>query len=170
MAYSENQLAQLWVKAGGPRKVADLMAKIALRESGGRARINNAGLNKDGSVDYGLFQINSVHGYDPNKLYDPLYNAKAAVSVYKSQGLKAWSTYNPAVDAKYIGRAAQTASAQAPQAYGNVAGAPTDAKRQLALSLIGFGGLGGSSYGGQDPLTSALLAAQTKPPAVRGGQ
>src|SRR4051794_38430507 len=100
---SEQQLQRLWTEAGGDPKVAPLMAKLAVRESGGRAHINNAGLNKNGSVDYGLWQINSIHGYNPQKLYDPLYNAKAAVAVYKSQGPKAWSTYNSSIDKKYLG-------------------------------------------------------------------
>lgn len=171
MAYSENDLARLWVDAGGPPKVASLMAKIAKRESGGKAHINNAGLNKNGSVDYGLWQINSVHGYDPQKLYDPRFNAKAAVSIYKSQGLKAWSTYKPGVDDKFIGQAAQRASAARVGSYGGAAPAATsggpNAKQQIALSLLGLGGLG-SSYGGADPLTLALTqAAQQKaaPPA-----
>lgn len=159
MPYSENQLAKLWVKAGGPPKLANLMAKIALRESGGRAHINNAGTNKDGSVDYGLFQINSVHGYNPSKLYNPLYNAKAAVSVYRKQGLHAWSTYNPSIDKKYIGEEAKQASAAKATTYKGASpvAAADDTRKQLALSLLGFGNFAGSY--GSDPLTTALLAA-----------
>lgn len=159
MAYSEDQLAQLWIKAGGPPKVAAMMAKIALRESGGKAHINNAGLNKNGSVDYGLWQINSVHGYDPQKLYDPVFNAKAAVAVYKSQGPKAWATYNPAVDAKYIGKEAQARSKIVSHALkpAQASTSPGVDRSQLALSLLGFGN---SPNDPLDPIALALQAAQ----------
>ena len=147
MAYSKQQLERLWIQAGGPPQVAEQMARIALRESGGRAHINNAGLNKNGSVDYGLWQINSVHGYDPNKLYNPLYNAKAAVAVYKKQGPRAWATYNPSIDDKYIGK---TPSAATP------AKASKPAKPDFASLLpLLLGGVGGG--GGGDPLESLAL-------------
>lgn len=173
---SQQQIAQLWVKAGGSPKLASLMARIGERESGGQYWTDNSHngpgggpLNHNGTVDYGLFAINSVHGYNPQKLKsDPLYNAKAAVAIYKQQGLKAWSTYNPATDAQYIGQAAQRQSAAKLPASLRAAPAPaaaSDARRQIALSLIGFGGLG-SSYGG-DSLTSALLSAARTQQAAR---
>jgi hypothetical protein len=63
---SEQQIAQGWINQGGPSKYADLMAKIALRESGGRSGINNRGLNKNGTVDWGLFQVNDIWRKDPS--------------------------------------------------------------------------------------------------------
>lgn len=165
--YSEQQLERLWVQAGGDPKVAPMMAKIAIRESGGRAHINNAGLNKDGSVDYGLWQINSVHGYNPQKLYDPKFNAKAAVSIYKSQGPKAWATYNPAIDRKYIGNVGGGSS----PARSDVSSIDTrygGDNTALALSLLGVS----NSYG-LDPLQLALTAAfnnqMDKAPKPAGG-
>jgi hypothetical protein len=86
-------LEALWIRAGGPPKAARLMAAVALAESGGRVGAEHE--NSDGSIDYGLWQINSVHSqYDPNRLLtDPLYNARAAVAVYRSSGPDAWTTY-----------------------------------------------------------------------------
>ncbi len=59
---------------------------------------NNAGLNTDGSVDYGLFQVNSIHadlvGGNLNALYDPVTNIRAAYQIYEGGGWKAWSTFN----------------------------------------------------------------------------
>lgn len=51
--------------------------------------------NPDGSIDRGLWQINSSHAqFDPQKLVsDPLYNCQAAFSLYHSQGYTAWTTY-----------------------------------------------------------------------------
>jgi len=96
-------LAQLWIAAGGPKQVAPIMAAIATAESGGR--INAQHKNTNGSVDYGLWQINSVHSmYDPAKLMsNPLYNARAAVAIYNSQGLGAWTTYTSGAYKKYLG-------------------------------------------------------------------
>ena len=67
------------------------MAAIAIAESGGRPNAVS-GRNKNGTVDRGLWQINSVHGYGTSSL-DPKANAKQAVGVYHSQGLNAWTTF-----------------------------------------------------------------------------
>jgi hypothetical protein len=92
--YSFDQLEALWIGAGGSADLAPTMAAIALAESSGRVDAVG-GPNKDGSYDYGLWQINSVHGLNTQRLTsDAAYNAQAAVSIYGSQGLDAWSTYN----------------------------------------------------------------------------
>lgn len=98
---------------GVGRRKARILVPIAKRESGGRYWINNAGLNKDGSVDHGLFQINDVWRGDPDiqrigwgKRYDPVANAEMAKVVLQKQGLKAWATYT-GMDDKYIGPAAK---------------------------------------------------------------
>jgi hypothetical protein len=108
---SEQQIAQGWVNQGGNPKYADLMAKIALRESGGRPGINNRGTNSNGTVDWGLFQVNDIWRHDP--VVGPLFRSgailtqqgatKAAIHILKVQGPKAWATYNPATDQKYLG-------------------------------------------------------------------
>lgn len=168
MALSENQLARLWVQAGGPPRLAALMAKIAKRESGGNPGAQNL---KYPDHSIGLWQINQLahkgrYGSD-SKLKDPLANAKAAVAVYRGSGnsLRPWSTYNPSVDKKYIGQPAQRQSAIKAGTYAPPAAAlpssavPSDARQQIALSLLGLGGLGGSSGGGDDLTTSLLQAA-----------
>jgi hypothetical protein len=60
---------------------------------------NNAGLNSDGSVDYGLFQVNSVHSDlvsgNLSALYDPATNVKVAYAIYSGANKwHSWSTYN----------------------------------------------------------------------------
>lgn len=145
MALSRDQIAQLWVTAGGNPKYAALMARIAKRESGGDPTAQNL-TYPDHSI--GLFQINQLahkgaYGSD-QALKDPLTNAKAAVALFKAarkawgDPLKPWSTYNPAVDQKYIGEGAIAASAaQQPtssqQAKPSVQAAPGAGQQRAAL-------------------------------------
>jgi hypothetical protein len=101
-SYGYQQLKSLWVQAGGSILDADVMASIALAESGGRVGAIG-GPNSNGTFDYGLWQINSSHGYDTQSLlHNPLYNARAAVSIFNSQGLQAWSTYNNGAYEKFL--------------------------------------------------------------------
>ena len=97
-------LAELWTQAGGSRNLAPIMAAIAMAESGGRTD-NVGGPNSDGTYDYGLWQINSSHTqFDRNRLLtDPVYNARAAVSIERSQGLGAWTTYKNGAFRQYLG-------------------------------------------------------------------
>jgi len=97
--YSYAQLEALWIQAGGSKAKAPLMAAIALAESGGRANAISP-KNTDGSVDRGLWQINSVHGAASTT--DPLANAKAAVKIESTQGLKAWTTYTNGAYKKFL--------------------------------------------------------------------
>lgn len=86
-----NDLAQLWIDAGGSPQLANTMAAIAMAESGGNVSAQNSS-----SKAAGLWQIlPSAHPqYDVNRLLsDPLYNAQAAVAIFKSQGLTAWQAY-----------------------------------------------------------------------------
>jgi hypothetical protein len=100
VAYSFKQLKTLWINAGGPKAVADIMAAIALAESGGNPSKTHVDAN--GSVDRGLWQINSVHGYPPSTSYNAQQNAQQAVSVWHSQGFPAWTTYKTGVYLNYM--------------------------------------------------------------------
>lgn len=83
--WDNNELATLAHVVGMPNP--GLMAQYAQGESSGNAGAVNH--NTDGSVDRGLWQINSVHGFKGN-LFDPWRNAQAAKSILASQGLGAW--------------------------------------------------------------------------------
>ena len=77
---------------------------ICMAESGGVANKDNAGLNRDGSVDYGLMQINSVHADmvagNLESLRNPQTNIKIAYSLsHHGTDWTAWSTYN---NGKYL--------------------------------------------------------------------
>lgn len=94
-------------KAGFTDNEKPTMKAIIQAESGGRANAINT-KNTNGSIDRGLAQINSVHKqYDPKQLMDPQYNLNAAHDIYKSQGLKAWSTYNNGAYKKFLGQASR---------------------------------------------------------------
>lgn len=72
---------------------------IAMRESTGNPRANNAGLNQNGTVDHGLMQINDVWRNDPDigkigwaNRYKALSNMLMARVVLRKQGWQAWDT------------------------------------------------------------------------------
>lgn len=77
MAYSFAQLEDLWKQAGGNPLSAAMAAAVAMAESGGNP--NSTNNNSDGSVDRGLWQINSVH--QGLSTFDPMANARAAVQI-----------------------------------------------------------------------------------------
>jgi len=72
------------------------MFLIASMESGLNPSAIN--YNKNGTVDTGLFQINSVWykrcGVNSTDLYDVQTNIKCALFVLRNQGLSAWVTWN----------------------------------------------------------------------------
>lgn len=47
--------------------------------------------NRNGSVDSGLFQINSIHGYSQEYLFNPENNIKAAKKIFNGRGWTSWS-------------------------------------------------------------------------------
>lgn len=66
---------------------------IAKLESSFNSKAKNH--NKNGTIDIGLFQINSIwRKHCPNTLYSIENNIDCAKIVLEKQGLKAWVTYN----------------------------------------------------------------------------
>lgn len=84
------RLEGLWRAAGGSQRAQAIAAAVAMAESGGDPRA--LGRNQDGSVDRGLWQINSVHG--ALSVFDQVANAKAAVKISKDGTYwKPWTVY-----------------------------------------------------------------------------
>jgi hypothetical protein len=83
-----------------------MAASIALAESGGNPNaINNN--NPNGTIDRGLWQINSVHG--SQSTLDPLANARAAVAIsHGGTNWRPWCTAwsNGACGGTYLGQGA----------------------------------------------------------------
>ena len=91
------QIASAMRAAGWPEDAIPTGIAIVLAESGGNPRAVNTA-NRNGSVDYGLFQINTVHGslLSRGDKFNPVDNARMALTVYKQAGnsWKPWSTFN----------------------------------------------------------------------------
>lgn len=109
MALSYSQLKGLWIKAGGNPDDADVMAAIAMAESGGRPEAHNPNA-ATGDNSFGLWQINMLGNMGPERrkrwglssdrdLFDPLTNAKAAVSL--SSGGKNKTPWTMFTNGKY---------------------------------------------------------------------
>lgn len=84
-------LGDLAREGGFPDEELVTAAAVGLAESNGRKGAVN--INRNGSRDSGIWQINSVHGYDD--LHDPLVNARAAFEVWELQGWTAWYAHTP---------------------------------------------------------------------------
>jgi hypothetical protein len=78
----------------------EIMIAIAKAESGMNPQAVN--YNRNGSIDTGLFQVNSVHGYDGLSLFDPEKNIKAAREIYDKQGIQAWTSFNNGSYKKFL--------------------------------------------------------------------
>jgi hypothetical protein len=122
MAYSVRQLQDFLRRVGWPEDRITIMAAVGMSESGGDASAINPGRGAGGRVtneySVGLWQINmKAHGTkygNVAQLQDPLTNARAALAIYKIQGLRAWGSYTDGRYKSYL------ASSQA--AYQNKGG------------------------------------------------
>lgn len=132
--YTYAQLQGLWIQAGGAPAKAPIMAAIAEAESSGNP-------NAVGPVgEHGLWQIygKAWPGMDT---FDPLGNARSAVTVEQKQGLTAWSTYSNGAYKAYLSGGTPSMAglpngAGTPAASGMTASAPSGDK----TCLIGFSG------------------------------
>jgi hypothetical protein len=85
--------------------------------------------NLDGSTDYGLWQVNSVHGYPVDQLLTTTGNARAAFEVWQKQGWNAWTTYKTGAYLLFMPRAKQAV------AHGSAEGGPAGTGTGTAPTL-----------------------------------
>jgi Lysozyme like domain len=98
-SYSYSQLEQLWIKYGGNKVYAPIAAAIAMAESSGRVRATD--IDSNGTVDRGLWQINSVHG--SQSTYDVAGNTRAAIAISNGgRDWHPWVTFNTGAYKKYL--------------------------------------------------------------------
>lgn len=99
MAYGYNELKQIWVLNGGNPAAAGIAAAVALAESGGNPNATNT--NGNGTIDRGLWQINSIHG--ARSTFDITANAKAAIAI-SSNGTNwdPWTVYKTGAYKKFL--------------------------------------------------------------------
>ena len=124
---SPEQIASYARQAGFPEKIVPRMVAIALAESSGFAGAHNPTYPDD---SYGLWQINMLDepGYrlgeerraryglaSNDQLKDPLTNAKAALDVYKREGLNAWSVHSSGAADDFMPQSLQVAENSKPQ-------------------------------------------------------
>lgn len=103
--YTPSQIRAALIKQGVPDDDATKLTQISGAESGYGAH-PVSGKNANGTTDYGVFQINSVHGdLNPSSLpnADLDTQAAAAAAVYKKEGLGAWTTYKNGAYQKFAG-------------------------------------------------------------------
>lgn len=103
--YTPSQIRAALIKQGVPEDDATKLTQISGAESGYGAH-PVSGKNANGTTDYGVFQINSVHGdLNPSNLpnADLDTQAAAAAAVYKKEGLGAWTTYKNGAYQKFAG-------------------------------------------------------------------
>jgi Lysozyme like domain len=97
--FSYSQLEQLWIQNGGSVSAAPMAAAIAMAESGGNASATDNDPN--GTVDRGLWQINSVNG--ALSTYDTNQNARAAIQLSDNgTNWNAWTTYTSGAYRKFL--------------------------------------------------------------------
>jgi hypothetical protein len=96
--YTPSQVATYLRQAGFAENTIGKMVCTAKYESSYYAKATNK--NKNGSMDRGLFQINSLHigktkgcPSSGDALFNPETNAKCAMAVFKLQGVSAWYGY-----------------------------------------------------------------------------
>ena len=103
-------IGRAMVKAGWPAETIAVGIGVAMAESGGDPTIRG-GPNSNGTYDYGLFQINSIHNPTAQDWADPVVNARMALKVYRDAGNKwvPWTTYKNRSHQKYMVEASRAA-------------------------------------------------------------
>lgn len=141
--------AQLWSVVSGAGWTGEDALKafaIALAESGGRPDAKNTG-NRNGSTDYGLFQINSVHAdlLKSGNWQDPTANARMAKKVFDDAHGKftPWATYNSQSYVRFLSRAQAASSGKSKSKSGTLSiadegeAAPDSAATKIAAVTAG---------------------------------
>lgn len=94
---SESKVRQVLERAGFPAQTISTMLQIASCESSFSATAEN--VNRDGSIDVGLLQINERNWREchvsKTELSDPYNNARCAYQIWRHQGYNAWGCFNP---------------------------------------------------------------------------
>jgi hypothetical protein len=145
------QIAALAKEAGFPASQIPTAVAIALAESGGSTSIVSRP-NSDGSVDKGLWQINSKAHADLLSRYDysnPHDNAKMAFIIYSQAGNRwtPWTTFNTGSYRLFLNKGSAGAGNPLPVTGSGSGVAATNAGFSLAsftqnASKAGDGGLG----------------------------
>lgn len=143
--YTYEDLEGIWIRNGGSPAAAPVAAAVAMAESQGNSDAVNRN-NPDGSTDWGLWQINSVHGAQAT--LDPDGNAQAAVAISNNgTNWNPWTTYRSGAYLQYLhGTATAPTATDLATAGGTAASGPdlsTLATGGCLISWPSYGPLGG---------------------------
>lgn len=122
---SAEEIKAYAAQAGFSGRDLSIAVAVAFAESGGDPNAIND-KNRNGSTDYGLFQINSIHKsiLAGGQWNNPADNAKMAYKVFSDAGKKwrPWAAYNNGSYLQFLGKAMAADTATVPNApnYQNV--------------------------------------------------
>lgn len=149
--YSYGQIQQIWIQYGGSRATAPLAAAVAMAESEGDSD-SISPPNHDGTVDRGLWQINSKW-WPQFSTTDLATNARGAVKISQNgTHWGDWTTYNTGAYKKFLSGTAQ------PSPVGG--STPVGAGQTSWYDPFGLGDMAGGAItdGIESGLTSAFKA------------
>jgi hypothetical protein len=131
------QIAGVAQQAGFSGNDLTTAVAVALAESGGNPNATHS--NTNGSIDYGLWQINSVHSslLQSGTWSTPSDNARMAYSVWQGSGWKAWTTYTSGAYLTNMGRAALASGSPDLSASTGASGASTASNPLSDLGSVG---------------------------------
>lgn len=109
---SHDDVYSIAVAEGASPEEAEFLAAVAGPESGYNTQAHNPNAST-GDNSYGLLQINMLGRMGENRaaewglssyddLYDPATNIRAGLSILRSQGKKAWTTYTSGAYKSYF--------------------------------------------------------------------
>jgi hypothetical protein len=93
---------QMLIDNGATPDEATTLTAVAMAESGGDPGSVNPTDNGGKQTSWGLFQISDGTHNEPAGWDDPLTNVQMAIAKLRSQGLKAWGTYDSGAYKKYL--------------------------------------------------------------------
>lgn len=160
MKLTPQQIAGYATAAGFPPDQIATATAVALAESGGETTATNR--NSNGSTDYGLWQINTVHGALLNQgdKFNPLDNAKMALTVYARAGNKwtPWTVYKSGTYRAQMPTATLAVGNPVPPQDGNVEASTETTTASSPLDMLGpLGSMVGQLMGTFNRLTSGAL-------------
>jgi hypothetical protein len=169
-----------WINAGGPSALAPVMAAIASAESTSGTKLYGDDSYSPSGTDptsFGAWQIHTFdkagpvnvqpngQPYDQTQLVSNLdYNAQAAVNIWKSQGLGAWTTYTDGAFAPYLkANSSSTASGYGSDPSGSSTSSTTSGGSSTSTPMTGLFSTSGGTFTpvalSSGVSTLALLAA-----------
>jgi murein DD-endopeptidase MepM/ murein hydrolase activator NlpD len=163
--------------AAGFRGLSDLSIALAVARAESALKadaINDK--NTDGSIDLGLWQVNTIHKPEEMEYidwrriqWDPRQNAKWAYKVFAGSGWDAWVTYKRGLHVKYMGWAQNvvkrvTEGKSIPKGATLKSETVSSSRRKTSSSSSG----GGSSKGFLFPLATGSQYGVVWPPSEGG--